>query len=111
MGFKPTLQEEEFVIRQEFLRRKKMEEEKLAALADAERKALCDLHFMKCPKCGSDLHTIDYEGVTVDKCTQCEGVWLDRGELEQILEHDHSIIGNLLHAFGDWESKRKTKQS
>ena len=39
---------------------------------------------MKCPKCGMDLNEIDYQGVKIDKCFGCEGVWLDGGELEAL---------------------------
>ncbi len=41
-----------------------------------------------CPRCGVGLHTQDHFGVATDVCDQCGGVWLDRGELEQIEERD-----------------------
>jgi Zn-finger nucleic acid-binding protein len=42
---------------------------------------------MKCPHCGNvDLLMSDRQGVEVDYCPQCRGVWLDRGELDKILE-------------------------
>src|SRR4029450_4578457 len=47
----------------------------------AERKAQ---HFMKCPKCGHDLVEEELEGVRVDRCTFCEGVYLDAGELDRV---------------------------
>lgn len=41
---------------------------------------------MKCPRCdGAELDEREREGVTVDVCRACRGVWLDRGELEKIL--------------------------
>lgn len=50
----------------------------------AERESLQRqaLHWMKCPKCGGLLEEIDVGGVKVDKCRGCEGVFLDRGELD-----------------------------
>jgi hypothetical protein len=49
-----------------------------------ESKRLKDLHFMKCPKDGHDMKEENLEGVSVDRCTLCEGIYLDAGELEQI---------------------------
>lgn len=41
---------------------------------------------MKCPKCQIDLMISDRQGVEIDFCPQCRGVWLDRGELDKITE-------------------------
>jgi Zn-finger nucleic acid-binding protein len=41
---------------------------------------------MKCPTCGVDLLMTERQGVEIDYCSQCRGVWLDRGELDKILE-------------------------
>lgn len=41
---------------------------------------------MKCPRCESvELLERDREGITVDGCPQCRGLWLDRGELERLV--------------------------
>jgi Zn-finger nucleic acid-binding protein len=41
---------------------------------------------MKCPRCQVDLSISDRQGVEIDFCPQCRGVWLDRGELDKIIE-------------------------
>jgi Zn-finger nucleic acid-binding protein len=42
---------------------------------------------MKCPTCiTTDLLMTDRQGVEIDYCPQCRGVWLDRGELDKIIE-------------------------
>lgn len=42
---------------------------------------------MKCPTCTNvDLLMSDRNGVEIDYCPQCRGVWLDRGELDKIIE-------------------------
>jgi uncharacterized protein len=41
---------------------------------------------MKCPKCDIMLMMSDRQGVEIDYCPQCRGVWLDRGELDKIIE-------------------------
>ena len=39
---------------------------------------------MKCPKCGSDLKTVESRGIEVDVCDNCKGVWFDLSEIEQL---------------------------
>ncbi len=41
---------------------------------------------MQCPLDGSQLVMTDRNGVEIDYCPQCRGVWLDRGELDKIIE-------------------------
>ena len=41
---------------------------------------------MTCPKCHGDMRTYERSGVTVDQCTECRGIFLDRGELEKLFE-------------------------
>jgi Zn-finger nucleic acid-binding protein len=41
---------------------------------------------MKCPVCDEQLREVERQGVQVDICPSCKGVWLDRGELDKILE-------------------------
>ena len=41
---------------------------------------------MKCPACDVPLAMTDRQGIEIDYCPQCRGVWLDRGELDKIIE-------------------------
>jgi hypothetical protein len=41
---------------------------------------------MKCPACNETLVMTDRQGVEIDYCPACRGVWLDRGELDKIIE-------------------------
>lgn len=41
---------------------------------------------MKCPVCDVELKIAERQGVEIDYCPNCRGVWLDRGELDKILE-------------------------
>lgn len=46
---------------------------------------------MKCPNCVSvDLIITERQTVEIDYCPTCRGVWLDRGELDKILERSHA---------------------
>lgn len=39
-----------------------------------------------CPSCNAGMQEVNRNGVHLDVCVQCRGVWLDRGELEKLLE-------------------------
>lgn len=41
---------------------------------------------MACPVCRVPLAMSDRQGIEIDYCPQCRGVWLDRGELDKIVE-------------------------
>ncbi len=47
---------------------------------------------MKCPHCENQpLLMSERQGVEIDYCPQCRGVWLDRGELDKLIEKSASI--------------------
>jgi len=51
-------------------------------------------HWKKCPRCGNDMHTETIDGVDVEQCASCEGIFFRRGELEElILRHDQQRRG------------------
>ncbi|MFC2103342.1 zf-TFIIB domain-containing protein [Bacteroidota bacterium] len=99
MPVKPSEKEEEYFLRLEFEQRKKAEAEKLAQLNEEEIKKLKELHYMHCPKCGQNLIEIDYKGIAVDKCSHCDGVWLDAGELEQVSQLEKTKLDKLFTVF------------
>lgn len=45
---------------------------------------------MLCPTCRVPLSMSDRQGVEIDFCPQCRGVWLDRGELDKIIERSEA---------------------
>lgn len=77
---KPSRNEDEYFAKQDAellkARRARIDEERLKA----ERSA----HQMKCPKCGGQLIEREFEHMKIDVCTDCEGTWLDPGELEML---------------------------
>ena len=46
---------------------------------------------MKCPNCDATLLMSEKHGVEIDYCPNCRGIWLDKGEMEKIMERaaDH----------------------
>jgi len=99
MPDKPSEKEEEYFARIEFEKKKKLEHEKHLKLAAEEKKRLKEIHFMRCPKCGMELIEIEYKGIKVDKCSECEGVWLDQGEAERISRIEKSSLDKLFDVF------------
>jgi uncharacterized protein len=91
--------EEEYFARKEFERKRKIEEEKQSNLKQEEREKRKELHYMKCPKCGMELVEIDYKGVKIDECSECSGVWLDAGELEQVSNMNKSGMDKFFSIF------------
>jgi hypothetical protein len=99
MVWKPSEREEEYFARMEFEKKKNQEEEKQKNLAGAEKKKLKELHYMKCPKCGMELIEIDYKSTKIDKCSGCEGIWLDAGELETVSQLEKTGLDKLFSVF------------
>ena len=47
---------------------------------------------MLCPHCKVPLTIADRQGIEIDFCPNCRGVWLDRGELDKILERAAAMM-------------------
>jgi uncharacterized protein len=46
---------------------------------------------MTCPKCQGEMRTYERNGVHVDQCNDCRGLFLDRGELERLVDAEGSF--------------------
>jgi hypothetical protein len=70
----------------DYFRRKEQElVEKMKAKMSAENAEAGELN---CPKCDGKLVETGYENIKIDVCNNCTGVWLDAGELAQIVDKD-----------------------
>ena len=49
-------------------------------------RSAAEVSAMACPVCRVPLAMSDRQGIEIDYCPQCRGVWLDRGELDKIIE-------------------------
>ncbi|MEW6673027.1 MAG: zf-TFIIB domain-containing protein [Thermodesulfobacteriota bacterium] len=93
---KTVSKEEEFFL--------KINQEKISKLrgeldqkrSEAEKNKRKQIHWMKCPKCGSDLHEVNHQNVMIDTCTECKGIWLDGGELSLLIEGQAKFSKGLL---------------
>ena len=54
---------------------------------------------MRCPKCGMELSEIEYKGIKVDKCFECNGIWLDAGEMEAVSKLEKTTTDKLFNLF------------
>jgi hypothetical protein len=96
---KPSENEEDYYARKELDRRRQVAEEAEAARLEQETERHRLLHFMRCPKCGSELQEVGIADVRVDKCVKCEGLWLDKGELEKLQAKEPGFTTKFLNVF------------
>jgi len=69
---------------------------------------------MRCPKCRSDMRPVSYEGVEVDRCGACHGIWFDAGEAEALAGKQAALAvdtgdartGKTLNALDDYRCPR-----
>jgi len=48
---------------------------------------------LTCLKCHSPMRTYKRNGITIDQCTVCHGIFLDRGELERLIGIESTYLG------------------
>ncbi|MGH7560084.1 MAG: zf-TFIIB domain-containing protein [Gemmatimonadales bacterium] len=104
MSDKPSRNEDEYFAREEAEKIARLRAQEERSRIATERKS----HYMKCPKDGSDLKTIEFHAIQVDHCGECGGLWLDRGEVDVLLKHEdpglfRKVLGDVASAL----SRRK----
>ncbi len=111
---KPSNQEDEYFAREEIEKKHRLALKQAAETAQKTKEELRQLHYMKCPKCGMDLHTLKRGDVEVDTCFHCQGIWLDKGELEALMSqgspHGGAVMNAVLNIFNRqafWNRARK----
>ena len=63
---------------------------------------------MKCPNCAdTSLMMSDRQGVEIDYCPTCRGIWLDRGELDKLLDRAAATMAPGAHALASAHSTRQ----
>jgi hypothetical protein len=92
----------------------RLEAERLAKRGEAaskekdavERKS----HLGRCPACGGKLKPEEYHTVTIDRCSDCRGVWFDAGEAESLLDKKPDALskffGDLVGGLGSGKKKK-----
>ena len=78
---KPSKDEDEYFAREDVEKKRKLAFQQAQVMAEQQKEALRTLHYMKCPKCGFDLHTLKRGEVDLDMCFNCKGLWIDAGRV------------------------------
>jgi Zn-finger nucleic acid-binding protein len=92
--------EDEYFAREDAEKKRKLALHVQKETEAVELKRLKALHYMRCPKCGLPLQEVKFRNVDADVCFACHGVFLDQGELEQIVTHEHSgVVDAILNWF------------
>ena len=50
---------------------------------------------LSCPKCSGEWNTHERNGVVIEECAGCQGVFLDRGELERLIDAESDYLAKL----------------
>jgi hypothetical protein len=99
MPVKPSEQEEEYFAKLEFDRRKRaLEAQQRSTQDEAHQQEVAVVQY-RCPKCGAALVTVPYRGIEIDKCSRCQGIWLDCGELEHVVEGEEGFLASIKRIF------------
>ena len=61
---------------------------------------------MLCPACMVDLQITERQGVEIDYCPQCRGTWLQRGELDKILERSRRVTSSRYEEYDEDDEER-----
>jgi len=96
---KPSHEEEEYFAKQEIETRRLNADKVRTQMAQQEIESLKKLHWMHCAKCGFEMHPVVFKGITIEKCPNCHGIFLDNGELEQLAGKEHGFFKNVLGLF------------
>ncbi|MFH1177595.1 MAG: zf-TFIIB domain-containing protein [Acidobacteriota bacterium] len=83
---RPSEKEQEYFLRVELERLKTLRDEHRKKIEQAEREQRKELHYLHCPKCGETMEQTRLEGVEIEVCPDCGGIYLDAGELDKVLD-------------------------
>ena len=57
---------------------------------------------LTCPKCQGSMRTYERGGVHVEQCSDCRGIFLDRGELDLLIDSEAAVYSTARVADGNW---------
>ena len=64
---------------------------------------------MNCPIDASELRITERQGIEIDYCPKCRGVWLDRGELDKLIERAAPDVSSERQPLGAWDEPRSAR--
>ncbi len=104
----PSDAEEDYFRKEELERlersRKKLDAERESIKAEQQRLE----HWMRCPKCGSQMEEVLFRHIMVDRCTECGYIGFDNGELDVLISHEEPLLARISHEMRNLFSLPKT---
>ena len=94
--------EEEYIKRQEADTRRDQEHERerqKALTQQLERDRAIALQLRRCPQCRTVLALQTRHGVEIERCNSCNGLWLDAGKLERIMQAERGLVQRIRRVF------------
>jgi Zn-finger nucleic acid-binding protein len=64
---------------------------------------------LTCPKCHGTMRTYERNGVHVDQCSECRGIFLDRGELDRLIDAENAWHGGTRPAEHDDDRRHESR--
>jgi uncharacterized protein len=66
-----------------------------------------DVHSLKCPKCQHGMEEVTHEGITIDRCSHCQGLWFDEDEAHHLkkLKDSHTLDSGDKKEGWKWDSR------
>ncbi len=99
---KPSTTEDEYFVREDAEKKRRIAYEMKKMTAEEQQRALKELHYMHCPKCGMKMQEVRMGNIDVDACFSCGGVFLDKGEIDIIARpQQKGIMAAILNWFKD----------
>jgi len=98
MSDRPSNLEDEYFAREDIEKKRNLAIRQARELAVHEREALKKLHYMHCPNCGMDLHTLRRGDLDVDMCFNCKGIWLDESQVSHLVTKDPNFVTRVMNA-------------
>src|SRR5262245_59821703 len=96
---KPSHEEEGYFALQEIEKRQDLAEKLRDQMQAAELENLKKLHWNHCANCGFDMHPVVFRGVTIEKCPNCGGIFLNANEVEHIAGKESAFVSSVLSLF------------
>ena len=98
---KPSRLEDEYFVREDAERLRKLHAEEMARLQASEKDALRKLHQGRCSSCGAQLVPESVAGLTMQHCPNCGGAFLDKKAWDLLHAHaePHTVMGAVLNWF------------
>jgi len=95
---KPSSVEDEYFAREDIEKLHKLALKKAQEMAGKQKEELKKLHHNHCPNCGMDLHDVKRGRVDLSVCFNCQGMFLHKGALEQLIADREGFGAKLVDA-------------